>query len=53
MPTIRRLSGKPLKFYQVGKAKLDGDPVAREVRAIKDINGAEPDIPVDYHPYNR
>jgi hypothetical protein len=53
VPAIRRLSGKPVEFHQVGKANLDGDPLAREVRAIKDINCAKPDIPVDYHPYNR
>ena len=46
-------SGKAVEFHQVGKSKVDGGPVAREQRAINDVQTARPEVPVKYHPYDK
>jgi len=46
-------SGQPVEFYQVGRLKANGFPVAREMRAILDIlrHGNYPGVPLQFHPY--
>ncbi len=50
--------GNPIGFHQVGKQnktpQADGqpNPIARERRAINDINRTHPNVPVTFHPYN-
>ena len=46
-------TGKVLEFNQVGKSKVDGAPIAREQRAINDVQTAKPEVPVRYHPYDK
>jgi RHS repeat-associated protein len=44
--------GKVVQYHQVGKQTQAGNPVAREQRAIDDIQGAPEGGPVTFHPYN-
>jgi RHS repeat-associated protein len=46
-------TGRPVEFNQVGRSKVDGSAIARERKAISDVNTAKPDIPVKYHPYDK
>jgi hypothetical protein len=43
--------GNPVEIYQIGKARLDGLPIAREQRAINDIESIT-GIKVTFVPYN-
>ncbi len=48
--------GNIVEIYQVGKANLDGSPIARERRAIDDImrsNDCPPGTPITFLPYNK
>jgi hypothetical protein len=40
-----------MRMYQIGRQNLDGTPVAREVQALDDIEGAT-GIRLDFLPYN-
>jgi hypothetical protein len=41
----------PVEYYQVGKQTLAGNPISREVRAIRDIQ-QETKQPITFKPYN-
>ncbi|MDC3953622.1 hypothetical protein [Polyangium jinanense] len=43
---------KPVEFHQVGKQTKDGRPVARERKAMDDVERAKGERPT-FHPYNK
>lgn len=47
------VTGSAVELHQVGRSRIDGSPIAREQRAIDDVNVAKPEIPIFYHPYDK
>jgi hypothetical protein len=41
----------PVEYHQVGKQRKDGQPVARERKALDDVERAKGERPT-FHPYN-
>jgi RHS repeat-associated protein len=50
---VDKRTGEVVEGVQVGKQTQAGNPVAREQRAIQDVNKASPGTDVSFRPYNR
>ena len=50
---VDKRTGQVVDGVQVGRETRAGNPVAREQRAINDIQGASPTTNIDFLPYNR